>query len=72
MHSAESYQGKGTLAGAGRAEAPGPQALGPDQHLHDVVQLCEVHFERLARGDGLTAVRGQSLEEVVGRHRGHF
>ena len=37
-----------------------------------MVQFCEVHFERLVGADsgGGATVRGQSLEEVVGRHHG--
>lgn len=37
-----------------------------------MVQFCEVHFKRLVGADGRggAAVRGQSLEEVVGRHNG--
>lgn len=64
MHSVENCQGCG--------HACRSLVLGPYQHLHDVVQLCEVHFERLTRGDRLAAVRGQGLEEVVGRHGGHL
>lgn len=43
----------------------GAQVSGANKHLHDVVQLCEIHFERLTWGNRLIAVGSQGLEEVI-------
>lgn len=35
--------------------------LRPNKHLHDVIQFCKVHFERLIWSYWLTAVRSESF-----------
>lgn len=35
--------------------------LRPNKHLHDVIQFCEIHFERLIWSYWLTAVRSESF-----------
>lgn len=64
MHSAEKLSGlQGCRAWLGAVK--GPQISGANKYLHDVVQLCEIHFERLTWGNRLIAVGSQGLEEVI-------
>lgn len=46
--------------------------LRPNKHLHDVIQFCEVHFERLIWSYGLSAVGSEGFEELVRRDGSHF
>lgn len=64
MHSAEKLSGlQGCRAWLGAVTWA--QVSGANKHLHDVVQLREIHFERLTWGNRLIAVRSQGLEEVI-------